>query len=78
MSQRVECIRHCESGEGLWLQEEAALHMHSFRDAEPQPEIPQDPNNNHGMSLKQPTPGLHISLTTTEKLAESSRKVAER
>ena len=34
---------HCESWEGLWLQEEAALQMHSFRDADPQPVIPQNP-----------------------------------
>ena len=32
---------HFESGEGLWLQEEAALLAHSFRDAEPHPVIPQ-------------------------------------
>ena len=29
-------MAHCESGEGLWLQGEAALQTHSFRDAEPQ------------------------------------------
>ena len=33
---------HCESGEGLWLQGEAALQMHSFRDADPQPVFPQN------------------------------------
>ena len=33
---------HCESGEGLWLQGEAALQKHSFKDADPQPVIPQN------------------------------------
>ena len=37
-----ELARHCESGEGLWLQGEAAFQMHSFRDADPQPVIPQN------------------------------------
>ena len=27
-------IHHCESGEGLWLQREAALQTQSFKDAE--------------------------------------------
>ena len=31
---------HCEFGEGLWLQGEAALQTHSFRDADPQQVIP--------------------------------------
>ena len=31
---------HCESGEGLWIEGEAALQTHSFRDAEPHPVIP--------------------------------------
>ena len=66
MFQRAEYIGHCYSGEALWLQEEAALQMHSFRDAEPQPVIPQDPKKNHGMPLKQLRPGIHISLTTTD------------
>ena len=30
-------IGHCEAGEGYWLQGEAALQEHSFRDADPQP-----------------------------------------
>ena len=30
---------HYESGEGLWLQGEATLQTHSFRDADPQPVI---------------------------------------
>ena len=34
---------HCESGEGLWLQEEAVLQTHSFKGADPQPVIPQNP-----------------------------------
>ena len=33
------CPRHCEAGEELWLQGEAALKKHSFRDMEPQPGI---------------------------------------
>ena len=32
-------LLHCESGEGLWLTEEAALQTHRFRDAAPQPII---------------------------------------
>ena len=52
--------------EGLWFQDEAALKMHSLRDSEPQPVIPQDPKENHGMALKQLRPGIHISLTTTD------------
>ena len=38
------CTDHCESGEGLWLQGEAALQMHIFRDTDPQPVIPQNKN----------------------------------
>ena len=34
------CSQHCEAGEGYWLQGEAALKAHSFRDADPQPVIP--------------------------------------
>ena len=30
---------HCESGEGIGLQGEAATEAHSFRDAEPHPVI---------------------------------------
>ena len=52
--------------EGLWLQEEAALQIHSLRDAEPQPVIPQGPKKNHGMALKQLRPGIHISRTATD------------
>ena len=37
----LHCITtHCESGEGLWLQGEAALQTHSFRDADPEPVNP--------------------------------------
>ena len=42
---------HCESGEVLWLQGEAELQTHSFRDAEPQPVIP--PNANKNMKIFQ-------------------------
>ena len=33
---------HCEAGEGNWLQGEAALQTHSFRDADPRPVIPKN------------------------------------
>ena len=35
----ITVITHCDSGEELWLQREAAFKTHSFRDAEPQPVI---------------------------------------
>ena len=35
-------LSHCESGEELWLQGEATLETHSFRDADPQPVVPQN------------------------------------
>ena len=31
---------HCEAGEGYWLQGEAAMQAHSFKDADTQPVIP--------------------------------------
>ena len=34
------CLVHCEAGEGHWLQGEAALQVHSFRDADPRPACP--------------------------------------
>ena len=37
-----EYTDHCQSGEGLWLQGDAALQRHICRDAEPQPVIPQN------------------------------------
>ena len=43
VSQRQEYIRHCEFGEGIGLQEEAAFLMHSFRDREPKSVVTQDP-----------------------------------
>ena len=46
-----------------WLQEEAALQTHSFRDADPQPVISPNEKKNHGMSPKLLTPGINISLT---------------
>ena len=57
---------HCESGEGLWLQGEAALQTHSFRNADPQPVIPPNGKKNHGMFPKLLRPGINISLTTTD------------
>ena len=33
---KFQCVQyHCEAGEGYWLQGEAALQAHSFRDADP-------------------------------------------
>ena len=49
---RLLCTCHYESREGLWLQREAAIETHSFRDAEPQPVIPHNSKKNHEMSLK--------------------------
>ena len=46
----VALCRHCESGEWLWLQGEAAFEIHSFRDAEPQPVIPLNEKKNGEMS----------------------------
>ena len=40
----AERCLHCESGEGIWLQGEAASEAHSFRDAEPHPVIPANAN----------------------------------
>ena len=45
---------HCESREGLWLQGEAALQVHSFRDTDPQPVIPPNKKKNHGISPMAP------------------------
>ena len=45
---------HCESGEGIWLQGEAASEAHSFRDAEPHPVIPENAKNNYGIFPKKP------------------------
>ena len=59
---------HCESGEMPWLQGEAALQTHSFRDADPQPVIPPNEKKNHGMSPQLLTPGINISLTTSAPL----------
>ena len=41
---------HCEAGEGYWLQGEAVLQAHSFRDSDPQPVIPK--NKVAGMGYK--------------------------
>ena len=43
-------LRHCEAGEGYWLQGEAALQAHSFRDADPQPVI-QKKNGWNGLEI---------------------------
>ena len=57
---------HCESGEVLWLQGEAASQTHSFRDAEPQPVIPPNANKNHGKFPKKLRPGISTSMSTTD------------
>ena len=43
-----------------------------FRDADPQPVIPPNEKKNHGMSPKLLTPGIHISLTTTDPCLPST------
>ena len=63
---RLYCLVHRESGEGLWLKEEAAFEMHSFRDAEPQPVIQLNEKKNNEMSRKQPNQTIKISLTTND------------
>ena len=45
-------ITHCESGEGIWLQGEAALEAHGFRDAEPHPVILANAKNNYEIFSK--------------------------
>ena len=42
----------------------AALQVHSFKDAEQQHVIQPNAKKNPGISLKQDTPGIHISLIT--------------
>ena len=65
---------HCESGEGLWPQGEAALQTHSFRDAEPHPVIPQIAKKAHGVSQAAQTrykyqPDHHEHLSTYHCMA---------
>ena len=66
------CAAHCESGEELWLQGEAALQVHSFRDSDPQPVIPPNEKKNHGMSVIQLRPGMNISLTASDPCLPST------
>ena len=61
----AEIPPHCDSGEVIWLQGEAALQTHSFRDADPQPVVLQNAKKFHGMSPKHFRPGLNTSLITT-------------
>ena len=42
---------HCEAGEGHWLQGEAALQAQSFREADPQPVIPQKESGWNGLEI---------------------------
>ena len=57
---------HCESEEVPWLQGEASLQTHSFRDADPQLVIPSNEKKKHGMSPMVHTSGINIGLTTTD------------
>ena len=62
---KINCTKHCESVEWLWLQGEVASQTHSFRDAEPHPVIPQNVKKKYGIFLIQPRPGISTSLSTT-------------
>jgi hypothetical protein len=63
---------HCESGEGIWLQGEAASEAHSFRDAEPHPVIPANAKNNHEIFPKKLRPCNNTNLSTTDFCQPSS------
>ena len=60
------CQSHCESGEGIWLQGEAASEAHSIRDAEPHPVIPANEKNNSEIFPKKLRPCNNINLSTTD------------
>ena len=60
------CHCHCESWEGLFLQGEAALQKHSFREAEPQPVFRQNAKKNYEMTPMQLRPDTNKSLTSTD------------
>ena len=64
----VALKRHPESGEGLWLQGEAELQTHSFRNAgaEPEPVIQSNEKKIYSLSPEQVTQGKTISLTNTD------------
>ena len=47
----VAQVDHCEAGEGYWLQGEAGLQAHSFRDADPQPVIPKKESGLNGLEI---------------------------
>jgi hypothetical protein len=57
---------HCESGEEIWLQGEAASEAHSFRDAEPHPVIPAKAKNNYEIFPKKLRPCNNTNLSTTD------------
>ena len=61
-----DCAYHCEFGEGIWLQGEAASEAHSFRDAEPHPVIPENAKNNHEIFPKKLEPCNNTNLSTTD------------
>ena len=51
---KIRVISYKESSEGYCLQGEAALQLHSFRDAEPQHVIPPNAKKNHGTYTTDP------------------------
>ena len=53
---------HCESGEGLCLQGQAASQTHNFTDTEPHAVIPPKSKKNHGFFPKQLRPDINTSL----------------
>ena len=60
------CNTHCESGEGIWLQEEAASETHSLRDAEPHQEIPENAKNSYEIFPKKLRPCNNTNRLTTD------------
>ena len=57
---------HFESGEGIWLQGEAASEAHSFRDAEPHPVIPANAKNKYEIFPKKLRPCNNTNLSPTD------------
>ena len=60
----LHCITHCESGEGILLQGEAASEAHSFRDTQPHPVIPENAKNHDKIFPKKLRPCDNTSLST--------------
>ena len=61
-------LTSCESGVQLWLQGEAVLQTHSFRDAEPQQVIPTNTKKMVSNVSRQLRLGITISLTPNDPL----------